>query len=328
VRALETKGKKYAILSDMHLGDGGDADDFQANEPVLLAALDHYREQGYTLLLLGDIEELWQFDLRKIVERYGSTVYSKIRGFGDERVYRVFGNHDHEWGGYEDPTKGSSKQPGLADEALKLKDGNGDTRLLLMHGHQGSIESDKYAWFSRFFVRLFKAVEPVAKLTGLYGHGSATKSQVTKDYERTLYAWAKRNKVILMCGHSHRAIFASKSYADMLLDEMAGLRAKNAMRGTHESTRRDNFRKIARLEREYEDEKEKGRVIEPPDPGAELLPCYFNCGCGLYTDGITTIEIADDKIKLVKWDRDDEGAPRFQVYNEGDLTDFVKQVVG
>jgi UDP-2,3-diacylglucosamine pyrophosphatase LpxH len=326
VRTLETKGKKYAILSDIHLGDGGDADDFHGNEPVLLAALDHYKDQGYALLLLGDIEELWQFDLRHIVERYKRTIYSKIREYGDERVYRVFGNHDYEWGGYEDPTKGNSKQSGLADEALKLKDGNGDVRLLLVHGHQGSIESDKYAWFSRFFVRLFKAVEPVAKLTGLYGHGSATKSQVTKDYERTLYAWAKSNKVILMCGHSHRAIFASKSYADMLLDKIAELRAKNAMRGTHRSTRRDNYRKIARLEREYEDEKEKGRAIEPPDPDAEPLPCYFNCGCGLYTDGITTIEIADDEIKLVKWERDDSGAPRFKVYNAGDLNAFVGQV--
>ena len=80
--------------------------------------------------------------------------------------------------------------------------------------------------------------------------------------------------------------------------------------------------------RELEDEKEKGRVIEPPDPGAEPLPCYFNSGCGLYTDGITTIEIAVDKVKLVKWDRDDKGAPRFKVYNTGDLSAFVAQVTG
>jgi UDP-2,3-diacylglucosamine pyrophosphatase LpxH len=327
-RTLETKGRKYAILSDIHLGDGRDADDFHGNEPVLLAALDHYRDQGYALILLGDIEELWQFDLWPIVERYGSTIYAKVREFGDERVYRVFGNHDHEWGGYEDPTKASSKQPGLADEVLKLKDGNGDQRLLLVHGHQGSIESDKYAWFSRFFVRLFKGIEPIAKLSGLYGHSSATKSQVTKDYERTLYAWAKRNRVILICGHSHRAIFASKSYADMLLDKIAELRAENTMSRTRKSTRRDIYRKIARLEKQWEDEKEKGRVIEPPDPGAEPLPCYFNCGCGLYTDGITTIEIADDEIKLVKWGRDDSGAPRFKVYNAGNLNAFVEQVTG
>ena len=328
VRTLETTGRKYAILSDLHLGDGGDADDFHRNEPVLLAALDHYKDEGYALVLLGDIEELWQFDLRRIVERYARTVYSKIRAFGDERVYRVFGNHDYEWGGYEDPAKASGRQPGIADEALKLKDGNGDPRLLLVHGHQGSVESEKYAWFSRFFVRLFKGIEPVARLTGLYGHSSATKSQVTKDYERTLYAWAKKNQVILMCGHSHRAIFASRSYADVLLDRIAALQAENTMSRTRETTRKDNYREIARLERDYEDEKEKGRVIEPPDPDGDPLPCYFNSGCGLYTDGVTMIEMADGEIRLVKWDRDDTGQPRRQVYNAGDLNDFVEQVTG
>jgi UDP-2,3-diacylglucosamine pyrophosphatase LpxH len=324
VRTLEMEGMKYAILSDTHFGDGGDADDFHRNEPVLLAALESYRSQGYALILLGDIEELWQFDLARIVERYRGSVYSKIRTFGDDRVFRVFGNHDLEWGGYRDPTKENGGQPSLADEALKLKDSSGKARLLLVHGHQGSIESDKFAWFSRFFVRLFKSIEPVVKLTGLYGHSSATKSQVKKDFERTLYTWAKDNKVILMCGHSHRAIFASKSYAETRLDEIADLQAENAMSDTSRDTRRANYRKIAELQKQYEDEKEKGRVIEPTDPDGEPLPCYFNCGCGLYTDGVTAIEIADGMIRLVKWDQDTKKEPK--VYNADSLNDFLQQV--
>ena len=81
---------------------------------------------------------------------------------------------------------------------------------------------------SRFFVRLFKLVEPAAKRIGLYGDPSATKSQIPQDYERTLYKWAKAHRVILICGHTHRAIFASKSYAERLQDRITALRSENA----------------------------------------------------------------------------------------------------
>ncbi len=326
VPTLETKGKKYAILSDIHLGNGGRADDFHRNEQVFLDALDHYKDNEYTLILLGDIEELWQFDLCTIIARYGNTVYSKMKQIGETRIRRVFGNHDYEWGGFEDPARTNGKQPGLADEALKLKDRDGNVRFLLVHGHQGSIESDKYAWFSRFWARIFKGIEPVARRTGLYRQRSATKSQVTKSYERTLYSWTKENKVILICGHSHRAIFASKSYADRLLDKIAELKAENAMRGTRKPDREANYRKIAQLEREWGDEKEKGRVIESADPDNEPLPCYFNCGCGLYTDGITLLEIDGALIKLVKWERGISGVTQFKVYKSGNLDDFVDRV--
>jgi hypothetical protein len=39
---LGTKGKRYAIFSDIHLGDGGGADNFAPNIQALLTALDYY----------------------------------------------------------------------------------------------------------------------------------------------------------------------------------------------------------------------------------------------------------------------------------------------
>ena len=60
---IPLEGRKYAVISDIHLGDGGRADDFRNNEETLGTALQHYRNSGYTLILLGDIEELWQFEL-------------------------------------------------------------------------------------------------------------------------------------------------------------------------------------------------------------------------------------------------------------------------
>lgn len=326
VPAQAIGGGKYVLISDTHLGDGGEADDFYRNERALLLALDHYRQQGFTLILLGDVEEFWQFDLPRIMERYNQTVYAAIRAFGDGRVRRIFGNHDSEWGGLLDPARNVNQIIPQADEALKLLDAAGQPRILLVHGHQGSLESDRYSWFSRFFVRIFKVVEPLARLTGLYGHGAATKSQIAKDYERTFYAWAKANGVLIICGHSHRAIFASQSYADSLLEKISQLEAANLMRGTHRKTRQSNLREMSRLRLQWEDEREKGRVIESIDPGQEPLPCYFNTGCGLYSDGVTAIEIADDTISLVKWNNDAVNSPAREVYNSDRLSSLLAQI--
>jgi UDP-2,3-diacylglucosamine pyrophosphatase LpxH len=326
VKTLGISGHRYAIVSDTHLGDGGLADDFRGNETALLNALDHYRRLDYSLILLGDVEEFWQFDLDAIVQRYQSSVYASVASFDDQRVHRVFGNHDLEWGGLQDPIKENGAPITSAAEAIKLEDHSGAARILLIHGHQGSIEADKYAWFSRFFVRLFRGVEPLATTTGLYTHPSATKSQVVKDFERTLYQWAKKNQVILICGHSHRAIFASKSYADKLREKIGELKVLIALNSTRPSTKRRLLVEIDRLERLWEDEKEKGRVIEPTEINREPLPCYFNSGCGLYSDGITTMEIESDEIRLVKWDKNAASDPLYEVYASGRLTDYIEQV--
>ena len=84
IPVLETKGKKLAFVSDIHLGDGGNSDDFHDNEKAMLKALDYYYKNDYSIGLLGDIEELWQFDLTKIEKRYGNTVYKKLKEF--ERI--------------------------------------------------------------------------------------------------------------------------------------------------------------------------------------------------------------------------------------------------
>jgi len=327
VRILETKKAKYVLISDLHLGDGGEADDFVKNEAALQRLLAHYQEHGFSLILLGDIEEFWQFDLAHIQKRYNDTVYAAMRAFGAERILRVFGNHDGEWAGMQDPARPASQGAALADEAIKLKDAAGVPRILLVHGHQGSTDADKYSWFSRFFVRLFRGIEPLVRLTGLYGHSSATKSSIAKDYERTFYQWAKANGVIVVCGHSHRAIFASRSYAHKLLAEIAALQAENSMSRLSKQKRQQNLLKISQLERKLEEEKEKGRLIDALDPDSAPLPCYFNTGCGLYSDGMTALEIDDGEMRLVKWNRDIAGAPPFEVYDRESLEKLLKDIL-
>ncbi len=329
VLTLDTAGKKYVLFSDLHLGNGGEADDFYRNQPALITALAYYLAEGYALILLGDIEEFWQFDLADTLKTYGNTVYSRIQSFGDQRVYRVFGNHDREWGGLRDPIRNNPilMVPGM--EAIKLRDMAGKVRFLLVHGHQGSLDSDKYAWFSKFFVRLYGGIEPILKYTGLFRAGSATKSSIARNYERILYTWARQKRAILICGHSHRAIFASRTFAEQLEDEIAE-RMTRAQGDLTPAARTRLLREIEQREAELADERQKGREIEPLEDSSRPRPNYFNTGCGLYTDGITAIEITGDEIRLVKWNAKwskvvRSGQPR-QVFKEGKISKFIKEI--
>lgn len=327
VETLDLAGNKYAIFSDIHLGDRGKADDFHKNEQALIRALDHYKREGYKLIFLGDIEEFWQFDVDSVKNTYDGTIYKKIRAFGDDNVYRVWGNHDSEWGVYDDPTTEKHEEILGAHEALKMKDASGKECILLLHGHQGSTESDKTSWSSKYWVRVFKKVEPIAKIFGLYGHSSATKSQIAKDYERIFYSWAKKNKVIVICGHSHRAIFASRSYIEKLEHQIRELQKEVLYDKT--LTDKEKNRKIEEIRKktiELADEEQKNRRISPTDPGREPKPCYFNTGCGLYDDGVTTIEIANDEISLVEWKRKVKKGMEKVEFDTGTLSQYIDDV--
>jgi UDP-2,3-diacylglucosamine pyrophosphatase LpxH len=160
---LPTSNKKYVILSDLHFGDGGPADDFRHNKETMKRMLTHYNEKDYAIILLGDIEELWQFDLGQVKKKYDKEIYSLFRKFEDGQIIRVFGNHDREWESPPDPVMKNPEKTKGAPEALKIKTGDDEPIILLVHGHQGNIESDKNSWSSRFFVRLYKLVEPCLK---------------------------------------------------------------------------------------------------------------------------------------------------------------------
>jgi UDP-2,3-diacylglucosamine pyrophosphatase LpxH len=321
---LETRSlhnRKWVVLSDLHMGDGSRADDLAHNEDIVMGALHHYNESGASLILLGDIEEFWLFDLEHIRARYNPTIYREIRAFGDDRVVRIFGNHDMEWGLRTDPAKNDGRVTAAAAEGLKLTDASGSPRILLVHGHQGSRNADRGSWASRFFVRLFRPVKPVARSTRVYRKRSATRSQIQRDFERARYEWGKKRGVVLICGHSHRAIFASKSYAQRLKDELAQLQATGET-----PDRRELDRKRRRLLRELEKEKEAERDIDCTDCDEEPLPCYFNAGCALYRDCITCIELDEGEIRLVKWERDEEKEIRRHVFIDGSLDEMLERM--
>ena len=314
VPVLPLNGRKYVAFSDSHLGDGKKADDFRNNEDAMVAALEHYRQAGYHLILLGDIEEFWQFDLTPIIEQYGNTVYRSVCAFGPEGVTRVYGNHDIDWRTQDDPARDGLSPQVNATEAVKLGDGAGKVKFLLVHGHQGSTTSDKQSWSSRFWVRCFKKVEPLAKKLGITTHPPAARSQVTRGYEKIFYDWAKAKGMNIICGHSHHAIYASKSYYTRCQEEITALEADTRM---HPENREENRKTIKKLKKAVKREKKRQMNRVELDPPAERNPCYYNSGCALLKDGITAVELDGEEIRLVKWNRDVAADPRREQYQAG-----------
>jgi UDP-2,3-diacylglucosamine pyrophosphatase LpxH len=324
VPSLKIEGAKYIIFSDFHLGDGGRADDSWENRLVIRKALEYYSGLKYTLLLLGDIEEMWQFDLPEIKTRYDRTIYRAMRSFGDRRVVRVFGNHDGDWCIQPDPAKNKPIERVQATEALKLVDEKGRPRILLVHGHQGDIQSDKNKWSSRIAVRLFRLFEPVAVMLGIV-HAPKMRHRVINNYERVMYSWAKKARTILICGHSHNAIFASRSQAGRLRDERSMLKRQIKRGRMNREMVENNRAAIREIKKKIRRERRFKRDILPLDDPSRLLPCYFNSGCGIFDSGITGIEIADGEIRLAKWHRT-PGDPRYEVYQHESLADYIARV--
>ena len=325
LEVLDIVGNKYVMISDVHLGNDSGADDFRNNKYIMVNALEKYNAQGYTLILLGDIEELWQFDLAEIRDTYGDSVYEAMRQFGD-RIIRVFGNHDIDWSQPEDPIYRADNARHRAAEAVKMRYSEGhEPKILLVHGHQGSTESDKASWFSRLAVHeAWTPIESALRSIGIYSNPSYTKSQVTQEFEQFYHTWAKNNKVMIICGHSHRAIFASRSHAEEIEEEIANLQLDIRRNRGNTDLIEEMIEKITEKQKTLLKERMKGRDIDPLVAGGQTKPCYFNTGCALYTNGITAIELDDQQIRLVKWH-----APRQEtadVLQRASITEYLQEV--
>lgn len=314
-RILDTKNKKYAIISDLHMGNGSGVDKFKNNEEVVLRALNFYYMNNYSLILLGDIEELWRFSLSEILKRYNNTIYKTIRKYGNSRVHRIYGNHDIDWKNI-DPVRVYTNGDSLAQEALKLRDIKGRARILLIHGHQGTNDADRFSWLSRPFIKGYKYIEPVFDL---FEQPSAPQSPIISSYEKKRYVWAKKNSLILICGHTHRAVFGSRSKIDVLRSEIRELR-KDFDKTKDLQKRKKIISSI--LSKEYDISKERFLGRQFDSLGTDPSPCYFNTGCGLYKDGLTLLEVVDDKIKLVKWNKNPYSG-LFRLYGETSLSSCI-----
>jgi len=313
--------KRYVIFSDQHKGDGSRADDFKKNAELYFSALSYYEQEGYELLVLGDSEELWENDILSIFNNYSDIIRQEIQlapSTADGRKIRIWGNHDKEVS-----LKGFSQR--LKDLKINLFDDvefreavSLGRNIFLVHGHQGRFFEDKAWRISRWAVHfIWKSIQ---KILNIGIDGPAENPYLRNQLEEDYYRWAKQNKRILICGHTHRAMFASLSHYHYLLRQQSLLLDKSQQDKSFSSP--FNKEKLAYLEKEIHRVLQKSQGLRPPSFESIPLPCYFNSGCCGYTNGITALEMQSEAIRLIKWEKDKQR----RILQEGNLQEFIYKI--
>ncbi len=82
------------FISDLHLGDGSKADDFYRTE-AFLGFLDTIDSQENQVFIVGDLLELWQADLDKIIFHHSRIINRLLILAKKNRLTYLIGNHDH-----------------------------------------------------------------------------------------------------------------------------------------------------------------------------------------------------------------------------------------
>jgi UDP-2,3-diacylglucosamine pyrophosphatase LpxH len=317
---------KLVVFSDHHRGAHDGADQFSPCKPAYHAALGYYLEAGFELILLGDVEDLWQVSPEVTVERYQDTLRLEAAFAKAQRYTRIWGNHDDLWQD-EDAVK-KYLQPYLGDaqpfEAVRYIITEGGSRLgelFLTHGHQGTGFSDRYAQISKPFVRY--VLNPLQRLLNYRLTTPATNYDLRYQHERAMFEWSREQDLILVTGHTHRPVFTSETHGQYLREELAELKAslKYASSVTAKAELQQSiYQKTAELH--WVLAQTNGLDLEL---SSDAVPCYFNTGCCSFSDGdITGLEIENGEIRLVRWP--DQGNPWKRVLRRAGLREVLEQV--
>jgi UDP-2,3-diacylglucosamine pyrophosphatase LpxH len=313
---LDLDSAKVIVFSDHHKGARDGADDFWRCERAYHAALGYYLEAGHELIVLGDVEELWECRPEDVLAAYRDTLALEAEFHKQRRYRRFWGNHDDQWNRPAEVDKHLRPIfPGLeVPEALKLNVVGGGERLgliFLAHGHQGTLESERFGWFSRLVVRYIW--RPLQRRVNFASTTPSTDYELRQRHDAAMFSWARTHpaKPVLIAGHTHRPVFGTSRPPSATKRDAAGLRRE--LEELRSSSGSDPA-KVAALRAELELVTAAARRGGPPplpiDP-----PCYFNTGCCSFGDGdVTGLEIIDGRIRLVRWLNDaDEAAAKILV---------------
>jgi predicted phosphodiesterase len=291
------ENSRFVIFSDHHKGAKDTADDFHPCEITYQTALDYYYENGFTLILLGDVEELWENPIQPVMDSYENIFLSEQRFYPD-RYIRVIGNHDDAWNDpnnvarYLEPFYPKIRvQQGLVFEYDNSKVFG---ELFLAHGHQGTLDSDYLSSISPQILPTYRQLQNkfhIGRTT------PATDDYLRGEHDTQMYRWASRNrKLIFIAGHTHRPVWTSLTHLDQLYMQLYALRSlqKYLDAAEYDKQHQDLLYTITKRITKF----------PPVNDTLKTSPCYFNTGCCRFSDGdITGLEITGDTISLVKWDR-------------------------
>ncbi len=323
-RELDLETAKLIIFSDHHKGDRDGADDFWRCEGAYLAALGYYLEAGHHLYVVGDVEELWENSPDPVLTAYSAVLELEGEFHRQGRYERFFGNHDDLWRHADAVGERLAPLfPGLTvHEALKLRvkhRGDDLGLLFLVHGHQGTLDSERFSWFSRLVVRYLW--RPLQRRLNIPSTTPAGDHELRARHDHAMFSWARRHptKPVLIAGHTHHPVFGNSKPPPVVKRPLEDVEAElRDQQGGDPEAR-------ARLRAELEFAKASARGPDPP-PIAIEPPCYFNSGCCSFGDGdVTALEISDGQIKLVRWP-DDDGRPLPKVLVGDELRSVLEAV--
>lgn len=213
------KYSRIVLMSDCHRGVGNWTDNFSKNQNIYFAALTHYYNEEFTYIEIGDGDELWENDsLAEIINVHSDVFWILSKFFNKGRLYLIFGNHDivkkdidfvkknlYQYYDENKKTHVSLFKNIRMHEGLVLRHKITENKIFIIHGHQADYINDKLWPFSRFLVRyLWKPLESL----GINDPTSTAKNYKKKDaVEKKLTEWAKRERNILIAGHTHRPSF-------------------------------------------------------------------------------------------------------------------------
>lgn len=291
---------RLIILSDQHKGAKDFADDFRNTENNYMAALQHYYDNGYTFINLGDCEELWETTPQTVIEKNRLTLLEEAQFLATDRYYRVYGNHDLEWNYaiqkslYLKPIFGEKL---IVHEGLLLTTNYNDRNfsIFLAHGHQGDQRSDGNA-FSMWFVAAIWT--PIQRFLEITVDRISDSYELVDKHNIIMYDWsATQENLLFISGHTHKPVFASLDHIDRLNTQM-----KRAIANNDEAAQKEIALEIEKRQKEY-----SGKQIVK----TMLKPSYFNSGCCCFEDGdLTGIEIENGMIRLIKWKAEGKGGKR------------------
>lgn len=318
IHTLDIQKDSWILFSDLHRGARNRADDFSRCERALNSALAYYFSMGHTLILLGDVEELWEESPSSVIKAYRHSIELEAQFHKEGRYIRIWGNHDDLWQ-YRSPVErllspllgGSINIP----EALIFSVVNGREflgHLFLLHGHQVDTLSHEWGSMARLFVQWIW--RPFQRLTGISLNTPAENWALREKFDMAMYQWAgTKEKLVVIAGHTHRPVFRSLSHADQI--QMA-LEKKKVRNREKQATLNAQLEWILTPE--------QGELQEIQQKSLLRKPCYFNVGCCCYTDGdVTGIEITKGEIRLVRWP-DPHGNPNPYVLARENLLEIFR----
>jgi hypothetical protein len=321
---LDIRSARWVIFSDHHRGNRDGADDFRVCERAYNAALAYYDRLQYTLAVMGDVEELWEEWPATVLKAYAHTLELEGRFHQAGRYLRFWGNHDDNWSHADlveqllRPALGASPLKVRESLILHVREGEEELgRFFLVHGHQGTIDSERIAPLSKFALRYFW--RPVQRIIKYSFNTPAKDFELRHEHDSAMYAWSEyQQRVVLIAGHTHRPVFKSESQEEIVRKSLTAAEARLVSRPKSPRLQQQ----IAELAAELEWILAQNQQSPKDIPIVELKkPSYFNTGCCAFLDGdVTGLEFSDGEIRLVRWP-DDEDFPKPKVLAKAKLHD-------